>query len=400
VKHALLSPSSADRWIACPPSARLCENVTDTGSTYAQEGSDAHTLCEHKLRKIIGEKTKDPRKHLTYYDKQMEDTTDDYVTYCLEQLERVKAAYLVARLFVEQRVKYDEYVPDGRGTADCVIVSDGEMVVIDFKYGEGVPVQAEDNPQLMLYALGCLLAFDGIYDIEIVKMCVVQPRRESITEAIIYADALYHWARDIVKPAAELAWNGDGEQQAGKHCQFCKVKAKCRARAEANLALAKYEFQDPPLLENDEIAAILTQADELAGWVSDVKDYALQAALRGEKFHGFKLVAGRSNREYTDEDAIADRLRRAGYYNIFKVPKLLGLTEMTKILGKVTFGVLLEGATKGEDEKPTHEPLIVKPPGKPTLVPESDKRQPIKINSAADDFADHELEDDTNVKTD
>jgi len=397
VKHALLSPSSADRWIACPPSARLCENVTDSGSTYAQEGSDAHTLCEHKLRKILGEKTKDPRKHLTYYDKQMEDSADEYVAYCMGELERVKAADISARLFVEQRVKYDAYVPQGSGTADCVIVSDKEMVVIDFKYGEGVAVQADGNPQLKLYALGCLLAFDGIYDLETVKMCIVQPRRESITEASMPKETLYQWAEEVVKPAADLAWDGEGEQQAGKHCQFCKIKAQCRARAEANLALAKHEFKDPPFLENDEITEVLAQADELASWVSDVKDYALQAALRGETFQGFKLVAGRSNREYTEEDAIADRLRGAGYYNIFKAPKLLGLTEMTKILGKVTFGVLLEGAEKDEDGKPTYEPLVIKPPGKPTLVPESDKRQPIKINSAVDDFADHDMEDDKNV---
>jgi len=389
--HALLSPSAADRWLACPPSARQCENVTDSGSTYAQEGTDAHTLCEHKLRKILGERTKDPRKHLTYYDKQMEEATDDYVSFCLEEAERLKTLGPINKpwMIVEQRVKYEEYVPHGSGTADCVIVSDAEMVVIDFKYGEGVPVEAENNPQLKLYALGCLLAYDGIYEVKQVKMCVFQPRRENISTTTIPKEELYQWANEVVKPAAELAWAGEGEYFAGEHCRFCKVKAECRARAEANLKRTKKAFTEPPLLESHEIAEILAQADEITKWLTDVTNFALQKALKGTEYPGFKLVAGRSNREYTDEDAVADRLRNAGYYEIYKPPKLMGLTDMTKLLGKTVFGKLLEGTEKDNDGNPTCEPLVVKPPGKPTLVPESDKRKRIDIKTAADVFAVH-----------
>lgn len=382
MKHALLSPSAAHRWIACPPSARLCENVTDKGSSYAQQGTDAHTLSEYKLRKATGEKRlKDPRKHLANYDKAMEDYTDEYVNFCLEEYERLKAAG-GAMLIVEQRVKYHQYVPDGSGLADCIIVGDAEIVVIDFKYGENPRnlVRAEDNPQLKLYALGSLLAYDGIYEIQTVKMCVVQPRLEYIGMDTIPKDELYRWAEEIVKPAAELAWDGKGEQFAGEHCKFCKVKVQCRALAAMHMEQAKHDFKEPPLLDNYEIAEILTQADKIASWLSDVKEFAFQSALKGEIYPGFKLVERQSNREYTDEDAVADCLRGAGHYNIFKPPKLVGLTEMAKVIGKKAFAELLEG----------EEPLVHRPGAKPTLVPESDKRKAIQIKTAAEDFADHE----------
>jgi len=383
--HALLSPSSAHRWLVCQQSARLEENANDSGSSYAQEGTEAHTLCDHLLRKALGEKTKDPRKHLNYYDKAMEDAADEYVNFCMGEYERLKQAG-DALMIVEQRVRYEEYVPQGSGSADCLIIGNGEMVVVDFKFGAGIAVSAEDNPQLKLYALGCLLAFDAIYDIDRVTMCIVQPRRENISTETVSKESLYRWAEEVVKPAARLAWAGEGEQRAGDHCQFCKIKATCRARAEANMELAKYDFHAPPHLEHCEISEILAQADEFIRWLSDVKDYALSSALKGETFPGFKLVEGRSNREYTDESAIAERLQRAGYYDIFKAPRLLGLTDMTKLLGKTTFGALLEGT----DNNPVYPPLVVKPKGKATLVPDDDKRQAIHVDTAADDFADHE----------
>jgi hypothetical protein len=381
-KHALLSPSAAHRWIACPPSARLCENVTDEGSSYAQQGTDAHTLAEYKLRKASGEKRlKDPRKHLTNYDQQMEDTTDEYVNFCMEEFERLNSAG-GAMLIVEQRVKYHEYVPDSSGLADCLIVGDGELVVIDFKYGENPRnlVHAEDNPQLKLYALGGLLAYDGIYDIANVKMCVVQPRLEYLGTSTIPKEELYQWAEEIVKPAAELAWAGEGEQLAGEHCKFCKVKVKCRALKDLHMECAKHDFKEPPLLDNSEIAEILVLLDKITSWLSDVKEYAFQSALNGEVYPGFKLVERQANREYTDEEAVAERLRGAGHYNIFKPPKLVGLTEMAKVIGKKAFGELLEG----------DDPLVHRPSAKPTLVPESDKRKAIQIKTAAEDFADHE----------
>ena len=377
-KHALLSPSAAHRWIACPPSARLCEKITDEGSTYAQQGTDAHAVAEYKLRKANGEKRlKDPRKHLKFYDKQMEDYTDEYVNFCLEEYERLKAAGS-AMLIVEQRVRYDRFVPDGSGMADCLIVGGSELVVIDFKYGENPRnlVAAEDNPQLKLYALGGLLAYDGIYDIATVKVCVVQPRLEYLGTDSIAKEELYRWAEEIVKPAADLAWDGKGEQCAGEHCKFCKVKEQCRALRDFNEI--EYAFKDAPLLENWEISEILEKADRVTKWLSEVKEYAFQSALTGEVYPGFKLVERQSNREYTDEDAVAERLRVAGHYNIFKQPKLVGLTEMTKVIGKKAFAELLEG----------ENPLVHKPAPKPTLVPESDKRPAIQILTEDNAFSD------------
>jgi hypothetical protein len=369
-KHALLSPSGAHRWISCPPSARLCENITDTGSSYAAEGTCAHEVCEYKLRKILGEIVKDPREHLSYYDQTMEEAADEYVVFCVGEYERLKESG-EALMIVEQRVKYEEYVPKGSGSADCLIIGNGEMVVVDFKYGAGIAVDAEDNPQLKLYALGCLLAFDRIYDIDNVKMCIVQPRRENISAVTVDKESLYQWAENIVKPAAELAWEGKGNQQSGEHCRFCKIKAECRERASANMALAAYDFTEPALLDNDEIAGILGKLDELTAWASDVKDYALTEALKGVEFYGWKVVEGRSNRKYTDETAIAKTVKAEGYDPYEH--KLIGITAMEKLLSKKRFAELLGG-------------FVEKPKGKPVLVSEDDKRPEMQINSAAQDF--------------
>jgi hypothetical protein len=325
----------------------------------------------------------------------MEDYTDDYVSFCLEEVARLKATDAACEpwMLVEQRVKYTDYVPEGSGTADCVIIGNAEMVVIDFKYGKNVPVDAENNPQLKLYALGCLMAFDGIYDIAQVKMCVFQPRRENISAETVSKESLYQWAEEVAKPAADLAWEGEGEQQAGDHCRWCKVKAKCRAFAELELAKTRFAFTEPPLLGNHEIAEILTDVDRTIKWLNDVKKYALRAALDGEAFPGLKLVAGKSNRKYTDEAAVVERLLNAGYRDIYKPPTLEGLTGLTKRLGKKVFGALLEGAEKDANGEPTYPPLIAKPPGKPALVPESDKRPAMDIKTAADVFAVHDEDD-------
>jgi hypothetical protein len=370
--HALLSPSAAHRWLNCPPSARLCEDVADQTSSYAEEGSQAHELCEYKLRQFLGQKAKDPRGCLSYYDQTMEDATDDYLNFCTAEFERLKARG-EPFMAVEQRVRYEEYVPEGSGSADCVVIGDGEMVVCDFKYGAGIAVSAEDNPQLQLYALGCLLAFDALYDIETVKMCIVQPRRDNISTAVIAKDELYAWAENVVKPAARLAWNGDGEQKSGEHCQFCKIKATCRVRANANMELARFEFEEPAELDAHDIAAILAQADEFTRWLSDVKDYALAAALDGTVFPGFKVVEGRSNRKYADEEAVAQAVSGIGLDPYER--RLLGVTAMTALLGKKRFEETLSA-------------YIEKPQGKPVLVPVADKRQEYTANTAADDFAD------------
>jgi hypothetical protein len=270
-------------------------------------------------------------------------------------------------------VRYEEYVPEGSGSADCVVIAGGEMVVCDFKYGAGIAVSAEDNPQLRLYALGCLLAFDALYDIETVEMCIVQPRRDNVSTATMSKDELYAWAENVVGPAAQLAWNGEGEQKSGEHCQFCKIKATCRVRANANMELARFEFEDPAELDAADIAVILGQADEFTRWISDVKDYALAAALNGTAFPGFKVVEGRSNRKYANEEAVAQAVESIGLDPFER--KLLGITAMTALLGKKRFEETLSA-------------YIEKPQGKPVLVPETDKRQEINVTTAADDFAD------------
>jgi len=244
------------------------------------------------------------------------------------------------------------------------------LEIVDLKFGKGVPVSAEDNPQMRLYGLGALNQYDCLYDIRTVAMTIMQPRLDSVSTEELAADVLVAWGDEDVKPRAQLAYKGEGEPVAGDHCRFCKVKAVCRARAELNLEMAKYDFQDPPLLSHDEIADILFKAEELRAWASDVQAYALdQAENHGVKFPGWKLVEGRSNRKYLDEEKVAETLTAAGYEEdrLF-IKSLLGITAMEKFIGKKKFAELLKE-------------LVVKPAGKPTLVPESDKRP--EINSAA-----------------
>lgn len=371
-KHAILSASSAHRWLACPPSAKLNAAASDIGSEYAAQGTDAHSLCEFKVLKYLGKDVKDPTADLTYFDEEMAECTDSYLQYVNEQVEKAKERCKDPIVLVEQRLDFSKWVPQGFGTGDCVIVSDEVLTVIDFKYGLGVLVQAENNPQMMCYALGALELFDSLYDIKSIEMTIFQPRRDNISTYEISKDELLEWAQTVLSPTAKLAENGEGDFKAGEHCQFCKVKATCRKRAEYNLELAKYDFEMPANLDNTEIAAILSKADELISWASDVKEYALQQALNGEEFDGFKVVEGRSTRKYTDETAVADAVTQAGFDPYEH--KVLGITAMTKLLGKTKFEKLLGG-------------FIEKPKGKPTLVPATDKRKPInKAADAADEF--------------
>ena len=368
-KHALLSASASKQWLNCPPSARLCADKDDRASPYAQQGTDAHELCEHKVLKAIGQATTDHVDNLDFYDAEMENCTEEYRNYVIEQLEKAKSFCKDPIILVEQRLDFSKWAPEGFGTGDCIIVADDVLHIIDFKYGLGVLVEAENNPQMMCYALGALDIYDGIYDIKTVKMTIFQPRRENISTFEMNKKDLLNWADNILAPAAKLAYEGTGEFKAGDHCQFCKVKADCRKRAEYNLELAKYDFVMPANLEDTEIAAILPRADELVAWVNDIKEYALQQALSGTVYDGYKVVEGRANRKYTDEDAVAYAVKDAGFDPFEK--KLLGITAMTSLLGKTKFNELL-----GD--------LVEKPQGKPTLVPISDKRQ--ALNTAKDDF--------------
>lgn len=373
-KHALLSASSSHRWLNCPPSARLCENYEDKGSEYAQEGTDAHSLCEHKLKLALGMDTADPTENLSFYNEEMEQCACDYASYVLELVEEAKKICKDPVVLIEQRLDFSRFVAEGFGTGDCVIIADGTLYIVDYKHGKGVEVSAVENPQMMLYALGALELFDGIYDIDTVRMAIFQPRRENVSICVMSKDDLLQWAYNELMAKAKLAYEGGGEFACGDWCRFCKAKAACRKRAEYNLELAKYDFAMPDTLEDAEIAAILEKADELAAWAADVKEFALQQALNGVRYAGFKVVEGRSNRKYTDEGAVADTVKKAGYdpYE----PKLLGITAMEKLLGKKQFAKLLSG-------------LVEKPQGKPALVPESDKRQEMNIDkaaSAAEDF--------------
>ena len=371
VKHALLSASSSHRWMNCPPSARLCESYTDTGSSFAAEGSAAHLLCECRLKQALGLPMEDVADTLDYYDAEMEEAACAYRDYILELLVRAKENCSDSRLFIEQKLDFSNYAEGGFGTSDACIVSDGTMYVIDMKYGKGVSVSAERNPQMMLYALGLLNEFGFLYSIEAVTMVIFQPRLSNISEYTTSTADLLDWAENELKPAAELAFKGLGEYHCGSWCQFCKAKYDCRERAEANLALAKYEFARPPLLTDGEVSTILAKADEFAAWIADIKDYAFRQALDGKQWEGFKLVAGRSVRKYADEAAVAEAVTAAGHDPYER--KLLSITEMTKLLGKAKFEELLGG-------------LIVKPAGKPALVPASDKRPAITVSDAKNDF--------------
>lgn len=372
VKHALLSASSSHRWITCPPSALLSKKFEDVSSSFAQEGTDAHALAQYKLEKALGIDTKDPTETLSFYDEEMNSHAECYATFVLEQAEKAKETCADPLVLIEQKLDFSRYAPEGYGYVDCLIIADGTLTVIDYKYGLGIKVSAERNPQMFCYALGGLNLFDGIYDIQNIHLIIYQPRRENISEYSISKSELIKWAEEVLAPTAQLAIKGEGTYKAGEHCQFCKAKATCRKRAEYNLELAKYDFEVPAILSNDEIAAILAKLDELVSWASDVKEYALKEALNGTKFEGFKLVAGRSNRKYTDEAAVADVVIAAGNDPYEK--KLLGITAMTALLGKKTFEDILGG-------------LTFKPPGKPVLVAADDKRP--EYNSAYEDFSEN-----------
>lgn len=369
-KHALLSASASRRWLNCPPSAKLCAQAENKSSPYAQQGTDAHALCEHKVLCALGRDSPDPTENLDYYDQEMENCAEEYCSYVMEQLQEAKKYCNDQEVLVEQHLDFSKWVPDGFGTGDCLIVSDKVLHIIDFKYGLGILVDAYDNPQMMCYALGALDIYDGIYDIETVKMTIFQPRRENISSYSMDKMELLQWAETFLKPTAELAYKGEGDFKAGDHCQFCAVKATCRKRAEYNMELAAYDFEQPATLDDAEIASILPKIDDLVAWAGDIKEYALQQAMSGTEYPGFKVVEGRSIRKYTDENAVASAVTEAGYDPYEK--KVLGITAMTSLLGKKKFEEILAG-------------FITKPPGKPTLVPESDKRP--ALNTAKDDFS-------------
>ncbi|ETJ98230.1 DUF2800 domain-containing protein [Propionimicrobium sp. BV2F7] len=369
--HAVLSASSAHRWLRCPPSALACAGKPDVASDAALQGTAAHELAEWKLRRALHQ---DPsiRPVSDWQDTEMEEATDDYVSFIQEQVAKARTSGGQPLVLVEQRVDFSHLVPEGFGTADCIIVADRVLSVVDLKYGVGILVEAENNPQLMLYGLGALRLFDSLYDIEQVTLTIFQPRRESVSTWQLSVAELNEWASGTLRPQAVLAAEGAGEYRAGDWCQFCKIAPTCRARAEANLALARHEFAKPATLDNTEIAEVLAKIPDLTCWAGDVQDYALARALAGESFEGFKLVEGRSIRRYTNEKAVAQAASDAGFTDIYK-RSLLPITGMEKLMGKRKFA-----ETIGK--------YVTKPAGKPTLVPASDKRPELTRSSAAHDF--------------
>ena len=373
-EHAFLAASASDRWLHCPPSAKLCAQEDDQGSEYARQGSDAHALCEHLLLKALGRETSDPTEDLTYYDAEMQEAAEAYASFVMEQVAEAKTLCADPLICVEQTVDFSKWVQHGFGTADALIVADDVLYITDFKYGVGCLVSADGedgtgNSQLKCYSLGALDTFGDLYNINRIRLSIFQPRRGNVDTFELTKAELLQWADEVLAPIAKLAYEGQGEFEAGDHCQFCKVKATCRKRAEYAMELAKYEFAEGPTLEPDEIAEILPQIDTLVRWADDIKKYALNQALAGVKFPGYKLVEGRSNRKYTDEAAVARIVTEAGYDPYEKT--LLGITAMSKQLGKSKFEELLGG-------------LVIKPQGKPVLVPKSDDR--VEFNTAQQDF--------------
>lgn len=381
-KHAILSASGASRWMACTPSAVLEQQFENKSSVFAEEGTLAHELGELTLKLNLGEITKrtfnskfKKIQENKLYSADMPDYVQTYVDTCLERVSEAKATTPDALFKIEQRLDFSEWVPDGFGTGDFVIIADGTMEVCDLKYGKGVPVSANNNKQMMLYALGAIAEFNFLYDIQKVRMTIIQPRLDNISTFEVTTEDLLKWAEDYVRPRAELAIKGKGEFCAGDHCKFCRAKAVCRARAEKNMELAKYDFEEPALLDNNDVAYILSKIDELVNWAGDVKDFALEQALNGEEYDGFKVVEGRSNRKYADTEAIVEILRDNNFNDpdIFKPSELITLTNMEKLVGKKKLTELI-----GD--------YIVKPSGKPTLVPITDKREP--YNPVKADFMD------------
>lgn len=369
--HAVLSASGAHRWLNCLPSARLELEFANNESSAAAEGTAAHALCEHKLKKALHMRSKRPVS--VYNSDEMEEHSDAYVEFVMEQLELAKQSCTDPLILIEQRLDFSCYVPQGFGTGDCIIIADKKLHIIDFKYGMGVLVDAVDNPQMKLYALGALEIYDSLYDIEEVSMTIFQPRRENVSTWTIRVEDLKDWAEKELKPRAKKAYDGEGEYLPGEWCTFCRAAVKCRARAEEKLKLAQSEFKLPPLLTDSEIEEVLSKLSDLTKWANEIIAYATDAAVNhGKEWHGFKVVEGRSVRKFKDEDAVAEVAKANGYKDIFR-QSLITLTEMERLMGKSKFEKIL-----GD--------LIYKPPGKPTLVPLSDKRPAMNVSNAKNEF--------------
>lgn len=384
--HALLSASGANRWLNCTPSARLEDKYGEhKTSVYAEEGTLAHEMSELYIRhdvldNITPEEFDAGLERIMaheLFNSEMLDVVPIYVEYVATETRAAKEVNPLATTEIEQVLDLTEYVPESFGTADCVIINDDVMEVIDLKYGKGVPVYATHNKQLMLYGLGALRKYDTLFDIKKVKLTIVQPRINNISTWEISVEDLLDWAVNELKPAAELAFSGGGELKSGDWCKFCSLKNKCKALADEQLKMAKYEFADPEMLTDEEVADVLKRVTPLIEWANSVHEYALKQALENKKiWPGYKLVEGTSRRKWIDEDKVAEaifeRFPEASEDDIFDM-KLKTITNIEKLYGKKVV------AEKLSD-------MIVKPQGKPTLVPAEDKRPALGVEDAINDF--------------
>ena len=404
--HALLSASSSKQWLHCPPSVRLQEGFPNESSVYAEEGTFAHEVCEYKVRKYLHERVKRPQSE-EFYTEEIDQITDVYAEFVISIIEQMKRNGIEPLVLVEERVDYSHIAPSGFGTADMLIIGKDEngkglLHICDFKTGQGVYVDADHNSQMMLYALGGLAAYGYIYEIEIVRMSIIQPRLDNISTFECSREELEAWGESI-KPIAKLAFEGKGEQHPGDWCRFCRAKPVCRACADEALALCREEFLDldagafsegneteesdltapyhaetdtpvfkqPGLIPLTELAAILPTLNRISSWIESVFAYVSAEAINhAVPVPGYKVVEGRSKRIFTDPKAVVDVAVQNGYTDLYK-QQLISLTEFEKMMGKKRFAELLGG-------------FVAKPPGKLALVPENDPRPPVDLGNTPD----------------
>lgn len=400
--HAILSASSSKRWLNCTPSARLEQNFPNESSVYAEEGTAAHALGEYKLRKYLHERVQRP---VSGFDsEEMDANTDIYAEFIISTVERIKETCSHPLVMIEERLDYSYLVPSGFGTGDCVIIADGTLYVIDYKNGQGVFVSCDHNPQMMLYALGAYHTYGYLYDIKKVSMTIVQPRLENISTFECSVEELLDWAETYVRPRAKLAFEGKGEQKPGEWCRFCRARCVCKACADEALALVKEEFLDldeglltddaaeetdatasydrdttaptfksPALLDKHDIEQMLPTLNRIESWIEAVFAFVSSEAINhGVMWDGYKVVEGRSKRQFIDMKSVAEAAEKAGYTDIYKT-EMISLTEFEKLMGRKKFKEIL-----GE--------YVVKPPGKLSLVPDSDPREAVDLESAEDEF--------------
>lgn len=378
MSHAILSPSSAERWIHCPPSARINAEAPRQDTVYTREGTLAHAVAELKARKhFLG---MGPRKYAAELkklkaDELWQDEMDGHTDAYLEALKDLAAAFPEPPyVALEQRVDFSEYVPEGFGTADCLMIGGDTLQIVDFKYGKGVDVDARENPQMMLYALGALLDYEPLFDIRTVRMTIIQPRiKREPASWEIPAEGLLRWANLVVEPAAKLAAAGAGEFAEGDWCRFCAIRGSCRARAGANTALEDFGMKLPPELSDEEVGRALTLGQRLKSWLSDLEEYALTACLDGREIPGFKAVEGRAVRTWTNQEEAFTAARAAGIpEEMLYERKPVTLAALEKLMGKKPFADAMK-------------PFVTIPPGKPTLVKAEDRRPAITNRSTAEE---------------